>query len=107
MASFLKFKHSVRVPKSLIIAAAAINAANQMGLEVEIWVTSGNDSVHMQKSKHYTDDALDFRTKHLTTEQKHLWLATIKKRLGKGYDVILEHEGDGNEHLHIEFEERD
>lgn len=107
MPALLKFVAGVIVPKSTIIAAAAINAANQLGFECVMYVTSGNDRVHMAGSKHFTDEALDFRTKHLTTEQKHAWTRAVKKRLGRDYDVLLEDEGGNNEHLHVEFDKKD
>lgn len=104
MPSLLKFRNGVRVPKSCIIAVAAVNAANELGYDVVMWVTSGNDKVHMPGSKHFTDDALDFQTKHLPTKAKHEWAAAVKKRLGRGYDVILEDEDESNEHLHVEYD---
>ena len=67
-------------------------------------VTSGNDSKHKVGSLHFVDRALDFRTKHLSTAEKHQLVAAVKKRLGSDYDVILESEGKPNEHLHIEHD---
>ncbi len=101
---FLRFQDSVVVPKTVIIAAAAINAATVVGIQEELLVTSGNDSVHMVGSKHYTDEALDFRTKTLTTAEKHALAVTVRGRLGRNYDVILESEGQPSEHLHIEHD---
>lgn len=100
--ALIKLKPSVKVPKVVIIACAAINAANVLELD-DMLVTSGNDSKHMDGSKHYEDKALDFRTKHLTKTAKHALLKEVKKRLGAGYDVILESEGKTNEHLHVEW----
>lgn len=102
--AYLKFTGSVVVPKTVIIAAAAINTANVLGLAGDLFVTSGNDSVHMRGSKHYTDEALDLRTHNLTPAEKHLFKTTIQTRLGKDYDVILEDEGGPNEHLHVEYD---
>lgn len=102
--AYLKFKAGVIVPKSGIIAAAAVNAANELGLKTLIMVTSGNDSEHMRESKHYTNEALDFRTKTLTKEDKHAWVAVLRRRLGPDYQVILEQEGRSNEHLHVEHD---
>lgn len=104
MPALLRFLSGVRVSQQAIIAVAAVNAANQLGLSVTMYVTSGNDKVHRPDSKHYEDKALDFRTKHLSTEDKHAWKRAIKQRLGRDYDVILEFEGGDNEHLHIEFD---
>lgn len=102
--AFLKFKSGVVVSRQVILAAGIINAANQLGLIDDITITSGNDSTHMKGSKHYSDEALDVRTKTLTTDQKHLLKDTVKARLGPGYDVVLESEGGSNEHLHVEYD---
>jgi hypothetical protein len=102
--AYLKFKAGAVVPKTAIIACAAVNAANQLGFAVDIVVTSGNDSTHMRGSKHYQDEALDFRTKTLTRPQKETWIVALRKRLGPEYQVILEAEGGTNEHLHVEFD---
>lgn len=90
--------------KQAIIAAALINAANELGLSVNMLVTSGNDGLHMRESAHYRNEALDFRTKHLTTAQKHELVAILRRRLGAHYDVILESEGLENEHGHAEHD---
>jgi hypothetical protein len=102
--TFLKFAPTVRVPKTVIIAAAAINSANVLGFSGEILITSGNDSTHMKGSKHYSDEALDFRTKSLSKADKHLFKDTLATRLGKGYDLVLEDEDGPNEHLHVEYD---
>ena len=98
--AILKFKAGVVVPKVCIIAAAVINAANVLGLP-DMLVTSGNDSTHMKGSKHYSDEALDFRTKHLTVAQKHALTTAVKARLGTNYDVVLE-----SDHLHVEHDSK-
>ena len=102
--ALLKFKSTVVVPKVCIIAAGVINAANQIGITVDIVVTSGNDSKHKLGSLHYRDRALDFRTKTLTPDEKHLLVEAVRSRLGSDYDVILESEGQSQEHLHCEFD---
>lgn len=101
--SLIKLKPTVKVPKVVIIACALSNAAEILSLP-DMLITSGNDSKHKTGSKHYSDEALDFRTKHLTKDQKHKLVAEVKRRLGKDYDVILESEGKVNEHLHIEWD---
>jgi len=102
--SLIKIKNTAVVPQSLIIACAVVNAANVLRLPADMLVTSGNDSRHRPGSKHYVDAALDFRTKHLTRDDKHKLVAAVKARLGRSYDVILEGEGTVNEHLHVEFD---
>lgn len=102
--AYLKFLGSVVVPKTVIIAAAAINSINSLGIVTDLYVTSGNDGVHARGSKHYTDEALDFRTKNLSTIDKFRFRTMLAVRLGKGYDLILEDENGPNEHLHVEFD---
>lgn len=99
--SLLKFTATVKVPAVCIIAAAVVNAATTLDLP-DMLVTSGNDSVHMPGSRHYRDQALDFRTKHLSPPDKVRLVTAVKRRLGRNYDVLLEQEGQPNEHLHVE-----
>jgi hypothetical protein len=106
MPALLKFKSGVVVPKVCIIAAAVVNAANVLGLSVDMVVTAGRDGKHMVGSKHGTDEALDFRTHHLTLDQKKALRTAVKSRLGAGYDVILESLGKPNEHLHVEHDSK-
>lgn len=75
-----------------------MNAANQIGLG-DVWVTSGNDGQHMDGSKHYTDEALDFRTRDFTLAQVHQWATAMRARLGVDYQVIVE-----PTHLHVEYD---
>lgn len=105
--AYLKFVSGVVVPKTVIIAVAFLNAANETGVAAPadtVWVTSGNDRQHRHDSKHYSNEALDFRTKTLTTDDKKKLIAALRKRLGRNYDVILEDEGGTNEHLHVEYD---
>lgn len=104
--SLVKFKTTVKVPRSCIIVAAVVNAANEMGLSEMMLVTSGNDSKHKDGSKHFTDEALDFRTKHLDGNKKFRLADAVKKRLGEDYDVILEDVDGPNEHLHVEYDRK-
>lgn len=100
--AYIRLKDTVVVPKVVIIACAVVNAANALELP-DMLVTSGNDSAHMAGSRHYRDQALDFRTHHLTKTQKHALMDEVRRRLGVVYDVILESENGPNEHLHIEY----
>ncbi len=95
-------KSNVR-PRSLWIAVAAANQAQLEGRTVVI--TSGNDSGHMRASRHYSDDALDFRSKDFgSTAAKRAFLAAVLKRLGASYEGLLEDLGGPNEHFHVEYD---
>ena len=69
------------------------------GVHYEMTITSGNDGVHMKNSKHYTNEAIDIRTRDMEESKKILTQLWLKKWLGLNYDVILE-----NDHIHIEYD---
>lgn len=99
MPSYLKFLSGVVVPKVCIIAAAAMNARIEVGLPGDCLITSANDKVHARGSRHYTDEALDLRTRDLKADQIQSWAKIIKRRLGKGFDVVIE-----SDHIHVEWD---
>jgi hypothetical protein len=96
----IKAKGTVR-PKSLIILCAVANAAVELDLP-EMLITSGNDGTHMKGSRHFSGDALDVRSKHLTDQQLTALVRVVRRRLGTGYQVLVEHRKQANEHLHVE-----
>ena len=70
-------------------------------------ITSMHDGKHGVNSLHSRDGlcrAVDFRTKHLTLNTKDLLIGDIKEALGENYDVVFEHAGEANEHLHAEYD---
>lgn len=91
-------------PKSLTIAAAAINAAIVIDIPQDMVITHGRDGGHQRGSKHYTDEALDLRSHHLAAPDKERWIEIMRQRLGSDYQVILEDQGKDNEHVHIEYD---
>jgi hypothetical protein len=99
MPSYLKILPSVKTPAVVTIAAAAVNAKNALLLQSDTVVTSGNDSHHMKGSRHYSDQALDLRTRDLTPAQIQAWAVEIRRRLGAGYDVVVE-----SDHIHVEHD---
>lgn len=103
--SLIRLKSGVIVSQQVVIACAVVNAANVLGLP-DMLITSGRDGTHGAHSRHYYDAALDIRTKHLTLDQKYALTEAVKKRLGAGYDVVLESVGKVNEHLHVEHDPR-
>lgn len=89
----IKVKGGV-TPRHLIIAAAAANVAEILGLTTTI--TSGTDGTHMNGSKHYTSEALDFRLLGVDTLP---FMAQLRTRLGPAYEVIRE-----ANHIHVEYD---
>jgi hypothetical protein len=104
----LKVKNEVR-PKSLVIVAAFVNAALEMGLfktlRGDMLITSALDGVHKRNSAHYAGLAVDLRTKNFPGKvEKFEFVDRVKARLGDRYDVILEDLDGPNEHLHVELD---
>lgn len=102
---YLRCKTGVR-PRSLIIAAAAVNAATVLGFTTDVTVTSGDEptTVHVDGSRHATGNALDLRTKHLSDRDLADWLGEIRRRLGADYQLIVEQRARAGEHLHVEWD---
>lgn len=99
MPSYLKILGRVQTPHVVIIAAAAVNAKNFLVFQTNTTITSGEDGQHMEGSKHYSDNALDFRTNDMTITQVEQWADEMRKRLGLEYQVIVE-----RDHLHVEWD---
>lgn len=66
-------------------------------LGVPCTITSGRDGTHDPHSKHYTDEALDFRVRDIKVDLHQPLVETIKKYLGQNFTVL--HEGD---HIHVQ-----
>ena len=66
-------------------------------------ITSVNDSKHMVGSKHYTDEAIDLRSKNFNDmASKYSFKELLELRLGKKFRVLFEYPGKINEHFHIQ-----
>lgn len=66
-------------------------------------ITSCNDSQHKTDSFHFRGLAIDVRTKNYFGDKQAL-RKEIADRLGEEFDVLMENEGEVNEHLHIEWD---
>lgn len=94
-------------PRSLTIMAAVANVAKTLVRPDVVVITSANDSRHMVGSKHYRGEALDVRSKNFPNREAKLhFLADVLRRLGPGYEGLLEAEGTPNEHFHLEWDPR-
>jgi hypothetical protein len=73
------------------------------GLPVEgLVITSGSDGTHAPNSKHYTGEAIDLRSKTLSTATRTVLMAELRRTLGPQFTVLLEDVGRPNEHLHCQ-----
>jgi len=85
--------------------AAAVIEAAYVNIGVDFVLTSARDSIHGTGSLHYTGNAIDARTRHLTKTQGDTILAVIKAELEPlGFDVIDERGKTGAPHFHVEFQ---
>ena len=64
-------------------------------------VTSGNDGTHSNLSLHYEGLALDFRTRHVKTDDLGPIVAEIRQALDGEFDVVRE-----TTHVHCEWDNR-
>lgn len=68
----------------------------------EFTLTSVVDSKHSRGSKHYSGNAIDARTRHLSTVEADRLTIAINTALGADFDVVLE-----STHLHLEYHPKD
>lgn len=101
----IRLKPGVRIRNlhpAMVMAAMVVEGALP---HVVCVITSANDSKHMSGSLHYKDRALDFRTKDIPTQAgKRAVEKDVAGQLGPDFDVLLEHIGGRNEHLHVEYD---
>lgn len=100
-------KHSVRfkafTPAMLHLVNASYAAATVTTTVPEIVITSANDSAHSEHSKHYLDQALDYRVRHFPSRGAVLaFKATLEANLGPQFRVLYESAGTPNAHLHAQ-----
>lgn len=100
----IKFKPNVDFRNMSSQVLLAIIVADQCNKNNETVITSISDSAagRAPNSLHNKGLAVDLRTKNNSNPEE--WRNAIAKILGQQFDVILEHKGKQNEHIHIEFD---
>ena len=103
----IQFKDNVRIKRWTPAIATIIDTAevlmNRYPWIPELTVTSCNDSQHLPTSKHYTDEAIDIRSKNFNDDtDKRLFATSLQEMLGPRFTVLLENFGTFNEHFHIQ-----
>lgn len=106
MAS-VTFKASVRL-KTLTPALGYI--LNVVFLEADkcdavpsVVITSVNDSGHSKHSRHYTDEAIDIRTRNFPkSSDRQRFQTSLRRALGDKFTVLFESGGTPNQHIHIQ-----
>ncbi len=69
--------------------------------DVDMVITSANDSNHSTTSLHYAGAAVDLRTYTLDESKRSECVERIRKKVGGDFDVILE-----SNHIHMEYQPR-
>ena len=87
---------------ALIVALMIVNDEYK-SIGCELTITSVNDGVHGNKSRHYWGGAFDARTKDVDDAIKSELIESIKAKLGEEFNVLFEDEGEANEHLHVSW----
>ncbi len=91
-------------PKMEAVIVAVAKVAKAMNLPTPV-ITSGNDSMHMTGSLHYSWRALDFRGNNIPVAVGKKFAEAVVAALGKEYDVAFETFVNAtNNHLHVEHD---
>jgi len=108
----IAFKSGARVrrmtPALIAILNAAAQAQEELGYPKVLVVTSINDGRHSTNSRHYKDEAIDFRTKGPvrnsmgSTLRKRTFRSRIEMLAGSRFRALLEGLGTPNEHVHVQ-----
>jgi hypothetical protein len=92
-------------PQLIPLIVKLANVTRDLDLVDLVTITSGTDGKHKVKSKHYSAEAIDVRTKNFpSTKAKREFLALLQREFGRDYDIILEYLDKPNEHIHIEYD---
>ena len=71
----------------------------------DLVITSGSENYKhsAERSKHYSGDAIDVRSKNIPESERKSVAAKIKRKLGPDFVVIYESAGKPYEHYHIHW----
>lgn len=70
---------------------------------IDLVITALKNGVHSTNSRHYTNEAIDLRSKNFPTdESKLLFCEKLQSFLGPEFTVLMEDAGKPNEHFHIQ-----
>lgn len=105
----IRFKEGVRLnftsPPIIALLTHLVDVGERFSNQIngDLTITSGNDSAHKPNSRHYTDEAIDIRSKNFLTEKaKREFRAALEESLGPKFRVLYENRGTPNEHFHAQ-----
>ena len=83
-----------------------LDAHKVTGQPEDIVITSANDSTHKANSKHYSNEALDVRSKSFDADARAAFIAALKRELGEAFTVLYEGDGTPNQHFHVQVKKK-
>jgi hypothetical protein len=105
VALFYKAGVDERTGKREIWFALGVAYALMRDLGKDLTITSLDDGLHGEHSKHYEEEAVDIRTKHLLPSEKAIFASKLNELLNPlGFDCVFEKPGQTGEHEHVEFD---
>jgi hypothetical protein len=87
-----------------ILGAVLLVAEREVGMR-EVVITSANDGKHSRRprSRHYTDEAVDVRSRSFRTDaMRQRFLRRLRRELGPSFWLDYEHPGKPNAHFHLQ-----
>ncbi len=99
----VRFKKFTPALREILIQLDNLNQLRIPNYPVDWLITSVNDSDHLPNSRHYTDEAIDMRSKNFDTEMRKIeFRDRLQFALGTKFTVLYENARKVNEHFHIQ-----
>lgn len=110
----ISYKHGVRVRRRTlalqVLENAALQTRDELGYPQEVHITSINDGSHSRNppSRHYSDEAIDIRTKGPAKNdmgsrtRKLAFRKRMEELAGAKFRVLYEKDGQPSEHIHAQ-----
>jgi hypothetical protein len=98
----VRFKGFTRGLVRILVGVQRVAERTRMA---EIVITSANDGKHSQRprSRHYSNEALDLRSRNFTTPAaRDRFLARLRAELGSRFYIAYEGHGKPNAHIHVQ-----
>lgn len=99
----VRFKKFTPALRTIMFQLDNLNAQAIPNYPRDWVITSVNDSEHMVGSRHYTDEALDLRSRNFDSEARKLeFVDRLGFALGPKFTVLYENPNSTTEHFHIQ-----
>lgn len=98
----VRFKRFTPAVMTILNALYAADLGKLAGQPDDLVITSANDSTHGEDSRHYSDEALDIRSKSFSHQTKEIFRKSLESNLGPKFRVLFEGKGTDNEHFHAQ-----